>query len=170
MLFHWLVVLLVVGQWLGAQTIDWFPKGSLRIDMRSLHIVFGLVLGGVLAARIVWRLTGGRQLPPADRGVLQTIAKATHWGLYALVAAMVLVGLALEWARGDNIFNLFTIPAYSPGNRALAEQVQGIHATIGWMIIALAGLHAGAAIVHRTVWHDGVLARMLPNGWLQARP
>ena len=37
-------------------------------------------------------------------------------------------------------------------------------ALVGWVILALAGLHAGAALVHRYLWHDGVLARMLPRG------
>jgi len=164
MFFHWTTAVLVATQWLGAQTIDWFPKGALRVDARSMHITFGLLLAMLLAARVIWRLTQGRRLPLADKGMLNVVAKATHWGLYALLAAMLLVGMALAWTRGDSIFNLFTIPAYDPGNRPLADQVQDIHATIGWLILALAGLHASAALVHRYLWHDAVLSRMLPRG------
>jgi len=40
-IFHWLTALLVVGQWVGAQVIDWFPPGRLRVDARSMHIVAG---------------------------------------------------------------------------------------------------------------------------------
>ena len=164
MFFHWATAVLVVCQWLGAQTIDWFPRGPLRVDARSVHITAGLVLTALLAARLLWRVTRGRRLPLADHGALNLVAKATHWGLYALLGAMVLVGMVLVWARGDSIFNLFSIPAYDPSNPGLKDQVQGVHATIGWVILALAGLHAGAALVHRYVWHDGVLARMLPRG------
>jgi cytochrome b561 len=164
MVFHWATAILVAAQWLGAHTIDWFPKGPLKVDARSVHITIGLLLAVILFGRIVWRLTGGRRLPPADTGVLNLIAKGAHWSLYVLVAAMLLVGMALSWVQGDSIFNLFTIPAYEPGNRALAHQVQGIHATIGWIILGLAGLHASAALFHRYVWHDGVLSRMLPDG------
>ena len=158
---HWLTAILVVAQWLGAQTIDWFPRGPLRIDVRSMHITFGIVLAAILLVRIVWRLTGGRVLPPADKGILQMIAKAAHWGLYGLVAAMLLVGMVLAWVRGDSLFNQFSIPAFDPGNKDLADQVQGIHATIGWIILAVAGLHAAAALIHRYLWRDGVLGRML---------
>jgi cytochrome b561 len=161
--FHWLTAILVTTQWLGAQTIDWFPRGPIRVDARSMHITCGLLLTVILLARIIWRYTKGRRLPPADRFPLHALAKATHWGLYALIAAMLLAGMALAWTRGDSIFNLFTIPAYEPGNHALAEQVQDVHATIGWIIIAVAGLHAAAALFHRYVWHDGVLGRMLPG-------
>ena len=163
-IFHWLTAILVVTQWLGAQIIDWFPKGGPRIDARSVHITCGVVLAAILLGRIVWRLTSGRRLPLADGPVLGFIAKATHWGLYALVTAMVLVGMALTWTRGDSIFNLFTLPAFGPSGHKLADQVQEVHATIGWIILAVAGVHAAAALFHRFVWHDGVLGRMLPRG------
>ena len=162
-IFHWATAILVAEQWLGAQIIDWFPRGALRVDARSVHITCGVLLAIILLGRIVWRLTQGRRLPLADGPALSVIAKATHWGLYGLLVAMVLVGMALAWTRGDSIFNSFTIPAFDPGNHALADQVQEVHATIGWMIVALTGLHAAAALFHRYVWRDGVLGRMLPN-------
>ena len=161
--FHWATALLVTAQWLGAQTIDWFPRGPLRVDARSVHITLGVLIGILLVARIVWRLTAGRRLPPADRNMLHVLAKATHWGLYALLLAMVAVGVLLAWTRGDDIFGLFTIPAFDPNDRALSHQVGDIHATIGWIIVGLAGAHASAALLHRYLWHDQVLARMIPR-------
>ncbi len=163
MVFHWLTAILVATQWLGAQTIDWFPRGPLRVDARSVHITVGVLLGLVLAGRIVWRATEGRRLPLADSGVLAVLSKATHWVLYLLLIAMICVGLFLAWTRGDSLFNLFSIPAYDPGNKALVNQTQELHATIGWIIVGLAGVHAAAALMHRFLWHDGVLARMLPG-------
>ena len=161
--YHWAVAILVAAQWLGAQTIDWFPRGPLRVDARSIHITLGLCLGVLLAARIVWRLTRGRRLPPADRGALHAVAKAVQWSLYILIALMIIVGVALAWARGDSIFNLFSIPRLDPADHDLPDRVQGIHATIGWVIVGVAGLHAAAALAHRFLWRDGVLARMLPR-------
>jgi cytochrome b561 len=163
MVFHWLTAILVATQWLGAQTIDWFPRGPLRVDARSVHITVGVLLGLVLVGRIVWRATEGRRLPLADSGVLAVLSKATHWGLYLLLISMIGVGLFLAWTRGDSLFNVFTIPAYDPGNKALADQTLELHATIGWIIVGLAGFHAAAALLHRYLWHDGVLARMLPG-------
>lgn len=160
--FHWATAALVVIQWLGAQTIDWFPRGALRVDARSIHTV-GVLLAILLLGRVIWRATGGRRLKLADKGFLNIVAKGTHWGLYVLLAAMLVAGMFLTWTRGDNIFNLFSIPAYDPGNHDLPEQVQEVHGTIGWIILTLAGLHASAALLHRYLWHDGVLARMLPR-------
>ena len=163
MLFHWLTAGLVVLQWIGAKTIDWFPRGPLRVDARSVHITVGVLLAALLVARIVWRATEGRRLPLADRGALNLVAKGTHWALYLLLIAMVTAGITLAWARGDSLFNVVSIPSFAPGDKALAEQVFNLHDTIGWIILGLAGLHAAAALVHRYIWHDGVLARMLPG-------
>jgi cytochrome b561 len=32
-----------------------------------------------------------------------------------------------------------------------------------WVLLALVGLHAAAALYHHVVRHDGTLKRMLPN-------
>ena len=100
--FHWTVACLVLVQWLLAQVIDWFPLGMPRIEARSVHISLGLFLGVLLLARVVWRATRGRVLPPADRGALQILAKVVHYTLYVLLIAMVAVGLFLVWVRGDS--------------------------------------------------------------------
>ncbi len=159
---HWLTAVLVVGQWIGAHTIDWFPRGPLRVDARSTHILFGLVLLGIYAIRVIWRATDGRRLPAADRGVLHAIAKGTHWTLYGLIAVTLVLGVFNVWVRGDSIYNAFTIPAYDPADKALRATIQDWHATAANLILILAGLHAAAGLIHRYVWKDGVLARM---GW-----
>jgi cytochrome b561 len=168
MSFHWITAALVAAQWLGAQVIDWFPSGAPRVDARSVHIIGGVLLLALLILRLAWRATGGRRLSPADGGWAGVVARMTHWGLYALLGAMVLVGLVLTWARGDSIFNLFHVPALAPSSQVLAHQLrhqlQEVHALLGYLILGLAGLHAAAALAHRFVWQDGVLARMLPGG------
>lgn len=159
---HWLTAALVVSQWGGAQVIDWFPRGPLRVDARSMHITLGLVLLGIFVARVVWRATQGRRLPAADHGALHAVAKATHWGMYALIAAVLGLGVLNVWVRGDSIFNVFAVPSLT-ADKAVRAWVQDWHATLATIVLGLAGIHAAAALVHRYLWHDGVLARMLPE-------
>lgn len=158
---HWLTAALVAGLWTLGQCIDFFPKGTPRIGARSLHIVFGLLLALTLAARIGWRLRGGAVLPRADAGLPGTAAVAVHRLLYVLLVAIVVVGVAAVWIRGDNIFNLFTIPAFDPGNKALRHDVVELHELLANVLLTLAGLHAAAALWHHYVRRDGVLRRML---------
>src|SRR5208283_2480980 len=72
--FHWAVACLVLVQWLLAQVIDWFPLGVPRIEARSVHISLGLFLGVLLLARLVWRATRGRVLPPAEYAAEQQLS------------------------------------------------------------------------------------------------
>jgi len=109
--FHWLTALLVVGQWVGAQVIDWFPPGPLRVDARSVHIVAGVLLAALLLARVGWRATRGRRLPLADGPALSVVAKGTYWALYGLLATMVALGFLLTWARGAAFLTSSPSPA-----------------------------------------------------------
>lgn len=161
--FHWITALLVVEQWVGAHLINDFAKGFPRVAARSVHITFGLTLGVVLIARIFWRATGGRQLPPANRGVLQVIAKGTHYLLYALLVTIVPVGMFLVWVQGDSYFGLFTVPAFPGADKVLRHNVGEIHGWLGNTILIVAGFHAFAALFHQFVWRDNVLRRMLPG-------
>jgi len=161
-LFHWLTAALVVFQWVGAHYIDAFPRGPLRVDARSTHIVLGTALAVILVARIAWRNSGGRRLGSVAHPVARVLSKATHHLLYALLAAVVLAGFANAWIRGDSLFNLVQIPSIAPGDKALRATGQEIHEWIANAILIVAGLHALAAIVHPIVWKDTILTRMAP--------
>jgi cytochrome b561 len=158
---HWISALLVVVLWTIGQTVDVFPNGPLRIDYRSVHIVLGVALGAVLLARLGWRLTRRETLPPLDHGVLLAIARVTHWLLYALLIVAVGFGIANVWVRGDSIFNLFRIPAYDPGNRALMHLIGDRHALAANAVLIVAGVHAAAALFHHYILRDATLRRML---------
>ena len=166
---HWISALLVVVLWTIGQTVDVCPNGPLRIDYRSVHIVLGAALGAVLLVRLGWRLTRRETPPPIDHGVLQAIARATHWLLYALLFIPVGLGAANVWVRGDAILNLFRVPAYDPGNRALIHLVGGWHALAANTVLIVAGVHAAAALFHHYVLRDATLRRMLPWESRQSR-
>lgn len=157
---HWATAALVAALWTLGETIDWFPKGSLRVGARGVHIVLGATLAAVLLARVQWRLTGGLRLPPASHGLPQRLASAVHVLLYVLLAAVVLLGLANAWVRGDTLFGWFTIPAFDPGNKPLRETVEELHGLAANTLLVVAGGHALAALVHHVGLKDGVLARM----------
>jgi cytochrome b561 len=162
-ILHWLVAALVAALWIGAETLDWFPAGSTRLDARSAHILLGTVLGMVGGVRFVWRLSFGEPPSPANAGAMGMASRITHAGLYALLAAMVLAGMLLLWATGDSAFNHFAMPVLDTAGRAQADQLRHIHGVIGWIILATVGLHIAAVLFHRYVLHDDVLDRMLPR-------
>ena len=159
---HWLTAVLVISLWCVGQTIDWFPRGAARVFVRSGHISFGALLGCVLLYRIWWRMTAGQHLPAVGARGWQVLAKSMHLAIYACLLAVVVLGVANAWIRGDNLFNLYKIPAFDPGNKILRETVEDYHAFAANLLLILAGLHAVAGLAHQYILKDGVLARMLP--------
>lgn len=163
-IFHWLTAALVIGLWCMGQTIDWFPKGGLRVFARSTHICFGIALAVTLALRMQWRF-GARSvhLPPAGLGWLDQVATITHWLLYGLLITTLALGIANAWIRGDSIFDLFKISSIAPGNKGLKETVEELHGLAANALLILAFFHAAAGLLHHFVWKDAVLRRMLPE-------
>ncbi|MBS0639872.1 MAG: cytochrome b/b6 domain-containing protein [Acetobacteraceae bacterium] len=158
-LFHWLVALLVLEQFIGGLTIDLFPRGPMRANAISVHILLGGTLAALVLLRILWRFTLGRQLP-TEPGFLNKIAKGVHHLLYLLLVVLVLVGLVLTSARGDAVFDWFKIWSFAPGNRDLAHQIAEIHELLGYLIIGVVALHALGALFHRIVLKDRIYYRM----------
>lgn len=159
---HWITATLVGVLWVMGQTIDFAPSGPLRVDYRSLHMTLGVALVLVIAVRVLWRLTHGRSLPGVGGAWMERVARLTHWALYGLVLLTLALGLANVWVRGDTIFNLFTVPAFDPGNKALRALIGDWHALAANGTLILAGLHAVAALFHHYVLRDNVLRRMQP--------
>jgi cytochrome b561 len=162
---HWLVAAVVIFQWAGGRTIDWFPKGPLKIDARSAHLVAGLLLALVVVFRLYWKALRGERAPRSPDERFGAIARVAHWLLLVLVICLCGLGLLLEGLRGDSLFNVVRLPAlgaFDPAARhLLANRITDWHGLAANLILVLAGLHASAAMVHHFALKDGVLRRML---------
>ena len=157
---HWITAGLVVVLWIIGQTADWLAKGSLQTAYWSMHVVLGFSLAVVVAWRLIWRLTQGRRLPPADVGLLQLGAKATHYGLYLLLLVVIALGVINAFVRGYTLFDLVSLPQL--GDKALRRPLTQWHGLAANILLGLAALHAVAALVHHYIVRDGVLRRMAP--------
>ena len=160
---HWITVAFVLPMWIIGQCIDLFPKGVPRMNARSVHITLGAILAVLLIVRIVWRMRGGVRLPPSDPGISGKMAIGGHYLLYALLIAVIVLGVTCVWVRGDTLFDLFTVPAFDPKNKQLPEEVVDIHGLAANALLAIAGVHALVALLHHRVLKDGVLRRMWPR-------
>lgn len=157
---HWVTAFLVVAQWVGAHLIDEFPRGPLRVDARSVHIVVGVLLLVILVVRLAWRLTGGRQPEAHGPGAIRVLATLMHWALYLSLGAVLVAGVLNVIGRGDSLFGLWKV--WSPNDKALKDQVESIHELLANVVLILAGLHACAAALHGRLWGHRVLGRMIP--------
>ena len=164
---HWAIFLLVVGLYGMTYAEDLFPRGDPgRAMLWFLHISFGLLLLGLVVARVAARVAlGAPALPRTTSGLERGLAHLTHFLLYALLFAIPIVGVVLTWMRGDalDFFGLFTIPAPFAPDRETARSVKEVHEVLATLILFVTGVHAAAALWHHYVRRDDVLRRMLPG-------
>ncbi|WP_353860732.1 cytochrome b [Azospirillum formosense] len=168
MLFlHWSVALLILVAFAIAQGRGLVPRGPERTALMDVHRSLGVLVLALVALRMVWRAVSPPPPMPADTAPLLLLAaKAGHFALYALMIAVPLAGVAMTQAHGHPVafFGLFALPTLVAENHGFGDTLEKLHELLGTAIIVLAGLHAGAALIHHYVLKDGTLSRMLPWG------
>jgi cytochrome b561 len=160
---HWLTVALVAILWILGQVTGWLPRGPFRLGVWSTHVVLGLTLVLVLGMRILWRAGFGSALPPADRGVLHWLAKGTHYALYLLLVAVVILGIANASYMGFNLYGVLTMPRFGNGDPATERSINTLHERAANLAVLIAFFHAAAALGHQYIWRDRLLQRMRPR-------
>jgi cytochrome b561 len=164
---HWITVVLVILAWLLGQFDDVFPKGAARVAALFVHNSAGLAVTGILVLRLLWRFSDPP--PPIERTIFgawfDRAGRLAHYLLYALLVAVPISGIVLQFARGDALplFGLTEITSPWVGDRAFARSMKEIHEVTANALIVLAALHAAAALLHHWVLRDRTLVRMLPR-------
>ncbi|MHC5652615.1 cytochrome b [Stappia sp. ICDLI1TA098] len=149
---HWLIAALVIFQLVFGESIkdyghvlrDGKTPETLVWLMGNLHIWVGVAVLVLALARLGLRVARGA--PPAPDALhphLVTAMKSVYVLFYVLLIGAPLTGLA-AWYLGIHISG-------------------EIHETLKPVFIVLISLHVLAALWHRFVLKDDVMARMLPT-------
>lgn len=165
-ILHWLSAALVVAAWTLGLLGDELPKGAPRQMGEFVHVILGEAVVALLVLRVISRVADPPPpaAPTALGGLLDFGSKLAHVALYALLLAVPAVGVATLFAGGEalSVFGLFDIASPWPKNRETKHYYEEIHEFLAHGLIALAGLHAVAALFHHYVLGDRTLKRMLP--------
>lgn len=160
---HWTVAACVLGLITLGLLLDAIPQGPAQDFAYMIHKSTGFLVLVLMLLRLIWRLMNPPPPPePSMEPWRQAAASATHYAFYALLIAMPIIGWAGSNAYGApvNVYGLFTLPTILDKNEDLSKQIFWWHETFGLTVGALVLLHAGAALHHRFVRKDAVLARM----------
>ena len=168
--FHWTTAVLIAGLlttgWLMGSATHAAEAEKLLYAHRSLGAL-GLV---VAICRLLWRLTFAF-LPPwptAMPRIQRVLARANEYGLYALLLAQPVTGLAQSLARGRPFPLLaWQVPPVMAKDKALTTFFHDIHEVSALILLGLIAIHILAALFHRLVLRDEVLQSMLP--WQTSR-
>lgn len=161
---HWLIALWLLAQIaFGFLLDDLAPRGTpSRGLFINLHKSSGMVLFGLIAVRLWWRL---RHAPPALPASIsaaqQRMATLGHRALYACMLVMPLSGyVASNFSKhGVKFFGLALKP-WGPDLPAVYGVFNQLHVLTAWLFTALIVGHVAMALKHHLIDKDGLLARM----------
>jgi cytochrome b561 len=163
--FHWTIVLLVTIQFVTALAMPDIGPHTQPDTWISLHFSIGVLIAAVMAARLAHRLMYPVLLEASLAPAWERFAALLVHRLFYLI---LLAGPLLGWASASahrltvSLFGLVTLPSIAAPKARWALTAGDVHATAMWILLALVGLHAAAALYHHVVRHDGTLRRMLP--------
>lgn len=159
---HWLMAALIAVQAGMGLAMTRLPVGVEQFQWYGRHKSLGIVILGILAARLAWRWT--HPPPPLTvSGWERRAARSVHAGLYLVLAAMPLTGWAMASASNApvSVFGLVTLPDLVAPDRDVRNFFITAHVALAVTLGALLALHIGAAVRH-AMRGDGVAARMWP--------
>lgn len=162
---HWIMAFAVIGLFvLGLWMVDldyydtWYRRAP------EIHKGIGVFLFLALLFRISWRLTNAKPAPEPGLSAFERNASETaHRFLYLLLFVVMSSGYLISTADGKaiDVFGLFQVPATITGLPSQADLAGEIHLILAIALIALAGMHALAALKHHFMDRDRTLTRML---------
>jgi cytochrome b561 len=163
--FHWLIVVLVILQFVLGFMAHGLPISLERLVLLARHKSIGITLFVLVVLRLGWRLySKPPALPPSPHPFFDTAARASHGLLYALLLAMPVIGWLLSSASHLSVawFGLFSLPNLVGPDQRLANGLLLTHESLAWLLLVTASVHALAALWHHFFLKDQVLVRMLP--------
>lgn len=162
---HWLTALLVLilfplGYWMSGLNYyhAWYQTAPM------LHVGTGLILMLVLLARIANRLLTRPPAPLASHTSMErTLATSVHMLLYLLLTIMVVTGYLLAGIEGQGVsfYGLFALPGMQFDSSNVEDLLEKVHEFCAYGLVAVALLHAGAALKHHFIDRDQTVRRML---------
>lgn len=169
---HWVVALCVILTLIGGVVLGVYGftglKDTYGIEVTNFvykyHKSFGLLILILMTVRIVLKfiMPDPPHVPPLS-DFHRIASKSVHGLLYLLLLAQPVIGWVGTSAGGFPAeFFGGKFPDLVGKDKALADTLFDLHAAIGWMILVLVVVHIGAALMHKLVYKDNVLARMLP--------
>lgn len=161
---HWLIALLVAGQFIGMSYLEGLERGDPFLGPGyMLHKSTGLTILALTLVRIVARLTEKFPELPEHMAMWERIlARSTHIGFYGLLLLMPVSGWAfgVTAERGLDWYGLFGVPELPlAGLREVAHEAHEVGA---YAFLVLIAAHVAGALKHHLLDRDTVLHRMLP--------
>ena len=160
-IFHWLsAAALLIQIPLGFYLVD-LDFSDKRLTIESIHVALGLSIFYLTILRLFYKLIN--PTPALTKSIFsgqKIIAKLNHVFLYVSILVITISGALKKLFNGE-ILNLLFFDLEIKDNFDLAELFYEIHIFGNYMLIALILLHISAVIIHKILFKENLLRRIL---------
>ena len=159
--FHWLsAAVLIILIPLGFYLVD-MDFSDKRLTVESIHVTLGLSIFYLILFRLLYKtLNPTPRLQNSLFPGQKIIAKLNHIFLYVSILAITISGALKKLFNGEEL-DMFFFKLEIKDNFELAEIFYEIHIVGNYTLIALISLHIFAVIVHKLLFKENLLKKIL---------
>ena len=162
-ILHWTMALLLFWQFAGMILKETVGRTPVTAILVGSHASVGILLLVLLICRASWAFIEHRHRPPYHAGVIGKLAALGHFALYGLMLIVPFMALMRAFG-GDKGVRFFGIVLKQPGGEKvewMMAPANMLHGNLGWVLLLLIIGHVAMVFVHRLIWKDDVLQRMI---------
>ena len=160
-IFHWLsAAVLFVQIPLGFYLVD-MDFSEKRLTVESIHVTLGLSIFYLTLLRLIYKIFN--PTPALQNKIFsgqKIIAKLNHVFLYISILTITISG-ALKKIYNGEILDVFFFNLEIKENFELAEIFYETHIISNYTLIVLISLHIFAVIIHKLLFKENLLKRIL---------
>ena len=160
-IFHWLSAAVLIFQIpLGFYLVD-MDFSEKRLTVESLHVTLGLGIFYLTLIRLIYKTFN--PTPTLQNSIFigqKIIAKLNHIFLYVAILTITISGALKKLYNGEEL-DMFFFNFEIKDNFELAEIFYEIHIISNYTLIILITLHIFAVIVHKVLFKENLLKRIL---------
>ena len=159
--FHWVsAAVLIIQIPLGFYLVD-LDFSEKRLTVENIHVILGLLILYLTLLRLIYKIFNptpslGNSIFPGQR----LIAKLNHTFLYLCILTITISGALKKLFNGE-MLNFFLFTAEIKDNFELAELFYEIHIIGNYTLIGLISLHILAVIIHRVLFKENLVQKIL---------
>ena len=160
-IFHWLSAAVLFAQIpLGFYLVD-LDFSEKRFFIENVHVTIGLSIFYLTILRLIYKLFN--PTPALGNSIFigqRLIAKLNHILLYLSILVITISGALKKLFNGETL-DLFIFNLEITDNFELAELFYEIHIFGNYTLIGLILLHISAVIIHKILFKENLLKRIL---------
>lgn len=160
---HWLSAVAVIGLFaVGLWMVDLTYYSTWYRTAPYWHKSVGILLAALTITRLVWKSI--KPMPAIEGSAFEKVAASiAHKLIYVLLFVIFGSGYLISTSDGRpiEVFNWFSVPALGELFENQSDIAGAVHYYAAFTLIALAVLHAVAAIKHHIINKDNTLMKMI---------